>query len=247
MSCVTMTTILRSSSQTCSRCPAARTASSNRASKTARRAEGTAAAWTARAPATRTAGCPSESCCGSLIGRVADADQFEIVSRGRSARLRRVGLPAFSPPRVRRCRAPSARAAATATETPRRDRRRARSPPCRRSRTPPSVARCRPAMIDSTVDFPQPEWPRMHTNSPSWIMALTFSTATSGPVGRRERLGQAGQLERDRIGFTSRSRSVALSRLRQRRRRPEAAGGRSATLPRPPRLAVDAAGADAPA
>ena len=38
-------------------------------------------------------------------------------------------------------------------------------------------------MIDRIVDLPQPEWPRMQTNSPSWIAALTFSTATTGPSG----------------------------------------------------------------
>jgi hypothetical protein len=38
-------------------------------------------------------------------------------------------------------------------------------------------------MIDSTVDLPQPEWPRMQTNSLSRIIALTFSTATNVPSG----------------------------------------------------------------
>jgi hypothetical protein len=38
-------------------------------------------------------------------------------------------------------------------------------------------------MIDSSVDLPQPEWPRMQTNSPSKMRALTSSMAVNGPVG----------------------------------------------------------------
>src|SRR5262245_48344313 len=49
--------------------------------------------------------------------------------------------------------------------------------------TPPSVALSSPAMIDRSVDLPQPECPRMQTNSPSLIRALTSRTATYGPDG----------------------------------------------------------------
>jgi hypothetical protein len=49
--------------------------------------------------------------------------------------------------------------------------------------TPPSVARASPAIIDKTVDLPQPEWPRMATNSPVSILAFTSFTAMYGPAG----------------------------------------------------------------
>src|SRR5437867_13364383 len=49
--------------------------------------------------------------------------------------------------------------------------------------TPPYVAFWSPAMIDSTVDLPQPECPRMQTNSPGLVMKLTFCTAVYGPDG----------------------------------------------------------------
>jgi hypothetical protein len=49
--------------------------------------------------------------------------------------------------------------------------------------TPPYVGAPSPATIDSTVDLPQPEWPRMQTNSLCRMTALTSFTATNGPDG----------------------------------------------------------------
>src|SRR5438128_2519321 len=49
--------------------------------------------------------------------------------------------------------------------------------------TPQNVACCRPAIMDSTVDLPHPECPRIQTNSLSRILAFTFLTATQEPEG----------------------------------------------------------------
>jgi len=41
----------------------------------------------------------------------------------------------------------------------------------------------KPASMESTVDFPQPEWPIRHTNSPRWMVRLKFFTMITGPLG----------------------------------------------------------------
>ena len=66
-------------------------------------------------------------------------------------------------------------------------------------------------MIDSTVDLPQPECPRMQTNSPGSTCALTSLTATNGPRRRVEDLRQTGQLERRGSWFASALRARARS------------------------------------
>ena len=48
---------------------------------------------------------------------------------------------------------------------------------------PPLVFSLSPATIDSTVDFPQPEWPIRQTNSPSPIFRVKSRTITASPVG----------------------------------------------------------------
>ena len=47
--------------------------------------------------------------------------------------------------------------------------------------TPPSVDGSNPAAIDSTVDFPQPEWPIRQTNSPLPIAKSKSRTITASP------------------------------------------------------------------
>ena len=106
-------------------CPAARTASSSRASRTARRAAETAAAWPARAPATRTAACRATARAAADRRRRRRRRDRDSAPRGRR-RFAARGRAGAAPSRARRSRAPSATAAATATERPRRDRPRAR-------------------------------------------------------------------------------------------------------------------------
>src|SRR3546814_1566580 len=48
---------------------------------------------------------------------------------------------------------------------------------------PPREMPVRPAVIDKTVDFPQPEWPISEMNSPLSISRLKPSTTVSGPLG----------------------------------------------------------------
>ena len=40
-----------------------------------------------------------------------------------------------------------------------------------------------PAVIVSTVDLPQPEWPMSETNSPFFRVSSKSSTTVSGPLG----------------------------------------------------------------
>ena len=107
-------------------CPAARTASANRASRTARRAAGIAARVDKRARQRHALLGAQRQLRRHLIGGVADADQIEIVLRHGRGACDASSPRACSPRRARRSRAPSATAAATATERRRRDRHRAR-------------------------------------------------------------------------------------------------------------------------
>ena len=47
----------------------------------------------------------------------------------------------------------------------------------------PAVMASSPASIISSVDLPQPEGPRMDTNSPSAMSTETPATASIGPAG----------------------------------------------------------------
>ncbi len=49
--------------------------------------------------------------------------------------------------------------------------------------TEPSLIEVSPATIDSTVDLPQPECPRIETNSPSSMRRSKPRTITCGPAG----------------------------------------------------------------
>ena len=48
---------------------------------------------------------------------------------------------------------------------------------------PPSEISFKPAVIESTVDFPQPEWPISEMNSPFFKVRSKSSTTVSGPFG----------------------------------------------------------------
>jgi hypothetical protein len=47
----------------------------------------------------------------------------------------------------------------------------------------PAVIGSSPASIMSSVDLPQPDGPRMETNSPSAMSSDTPATASTGPAG----------------------------------------------------------------
>ena len=85
-------------------------------------------------------------------------------------------------------------------------------------------------MIDSTVDLPQPEWPRMATNSPASICALTSLTAMNGPVGVAKTLVRPVSSSGTFIGVSSATAAIAgdgasspAARAGRRARRPSAA------------------------
>ena len=69
-------------------------------------------------------------------------------------------------------------------------------------------------MIDSTVDLPQPEWPRMATNSPALDRGVDVLDGDERARGRRKDLGQAGQLERNGHRVSSATASERCSRAR---------------------------------
>ena len=106
-----------------------------------------------------------------LVGGVGDADQLEVVV-GDAARSRAGSRL------TRRCAAASStfsRARQPWQQARRLEHDRALGAGARHLRAvdddAAEVARSSPAMIDSTVDLPQPEWPRMATNSPAVDLA----------------------------------------------------------------------------
>ena len=149
---------------------------------------------TASARASETHCCvPSDSLRRQLVGRVGDAHELEVVARAVAAisraLLRRSALRGGE---LDVLLAPSATGSrhgdwnTIARSGPGPDRLRVPS-----MTTPPKVARSRPATIDSTVDLPQPEWPRMATNSPASNRRVDVLDGDERTGRRREHLGQA--------------------------------------------------------
>ena len=84
---------------------------------------------------------------------------------------------------------------------------------------PPEVTVLSPATIMRIVDFPQPEWPIIVTNSPLRNLKLMFLTITASPLWRGIALGQIPQLEISPIAHTATSTVSRFCSLRLRGRR----------------------------